>query len=88
MPGQSLQFGHFTVSEMTKNDHFWPKMAKIGHFLGIFDLFWPKNPKKPKRRVKAGLRHQTTNLWAYFGDAYVAKGGGDARGEQNRFFQN
>ena len=83
-----MQFGHFTVSEMVKNDHFWPKWPKFALFGAIFDHFRFKKVQKSKRRVKAGLRHQTNDLLAYFGDMNNAKGGGRSRAEQNRFFQN
>ena len=88
MSAQFVTLGDFADSEMTENDHFWPKTAKYGPFRG---LSWPllgKKVQKIKKAVKCGLRHQTNDLLAPFGDMDDARGGGRSRAEQNRFFQN
>ena len=57
MLAQFVTLGDFADSEMTENDHFWPKTAKYGAFWG---RFWPllgrnsaKNQKGGKVRIEA-----------------------------------
>ena len=57
MLAQFVTLGDFADSEMTENDHFWPKTAKYGPFWGLFrPLFGqkrPKNQKGAKVRIEA-----------------------------------